>query len=226
MDFSQVPMILIIALGLGLLHALDADHIMAVTNLAAGQADFKSSLLFCFRWAIGHGLVLTFVGLAVFILGISLPKELSQYAELAVALILIIIGIYVLIDIYRKHVHIHFHQHDDKPIHAHWHSHKKQHSHQHSHTALFVGMLHGMAGSAPLLALIPIAMTEEPVYGFIYLAIFSLGVLIAMLIFGGLLGYFSKQVMQYSEKIFRWVRAGLGLGAISVGGLIFASTIS
>jgi len=213
-------MLLTLAFGLGLLHSLDADHIMTVSNLASGKLGIKSSIQFSLRWALGHGLTLFVIGLFVFVLGVSLPEELSLYAEMSVATILILIGLFVLYDVWRRRIHIHFHQHDDLPQHAHWHSHAKHNSHKHKHTALFVGMLHGLAGSAPLLAIIPITITQSAFYGFLYLIIFSLGVVLAMLLFGGLLGYFSKMIVRYNEKIFRLIRSVLGLGAISVGSLI------
>ncbi len=229
MDYSQIPVLLTLAFGLGLLHSLDADHIMAVSNLAQSQQDqrsIKTNIQFCLRWACGHGLILFLVGLFVFVLGANFPEALSLYAERAVALILILIGLFVLYDIWHRRLHFHYHQHDNLPRHAHWHSHASEHSHKHSHTALFVGMLHGLAGSAPLLALIPIAMTQRPMYGFLYLIIFSLGVIIAMLLFGGVLGYFSKFIVLYSAGLFRLIRTSLGLGAIVVGSIILAGTVS
>jgi sulfite exporter TauE/SafE len=225
MDFSQLPVILSLAFGLGMLHSLDADHIMAVSNLASARPNTRNTVLFCLRWAIGHGLTLLLVGLLVFVLGLSLPQSLSRYAELVVAFVLIAIGVFVLFDVLRSQVHIHFHKHDGLPAHAHWHSHQKDRSHVHSHAAVFIGMLHGLAGSAPLLALIPIAMSKQPLFGFVYLLIFSLGVMTAMLIFGGLLGFFTKKILAVSQSLFRWVRALLGLGAISAGGLLLLGII-
>jgi len=225
-EYSQIPLLLILAFGLGLLHSFDADHIMAVSNLASGRRGVKTNIYFCLRWAGGHGLTLFIVGLFVFVLGISLPEKLSLYAERTVASILIVIGLYVLVDVWRRRIHIHFHQHDDLPSHAHWHSHAKLKSHQHSHTAVFVGMLHGLAGSAPLLAIIPVTLSAQPMAGFLYLIIFSLGVIVAMLLFGGLLGFFSNLVISYSEKIFRLIRTVLGVGAIGVGSVILAGSLT
>ena len=225
MDFSQLPVILSLAFGLGLLHSLDADHIIAVSNLASTRPDRRSTVQFCMRWAVGHGLTLLFIGLLVFVFGLSLPESISTYAEFIVAVVLILIGVYVISDVLRKHVHIHFHKHDGLPEHAHWHSHKNDESHRHTHTAIFIGMLHGLAGSAPLLALIPIAMSEQAVYGFIYLMIFSIGVLFAMLLFGGLLGVFTNKVLAISQSLFSWVRGLLGVGAIAAGSLLIVEII-
>ncbi len=225
MDYSQVPIILMLAFGLGLLHSLDADHIMAVSNLASSRPNRKATTQFCIRWALGHGLTLLTVGTLFFAFGLSLPASISHYAEIAVGIVLIIIGVLVLVELLRKRAHIHFHEHSGLPAHAHWHSHHKQKSHHHSHTAVFVGILHGLAGSAPLLALIPIATSEQPLYGFLYLLIFSLGVMTSMLIFGGVLGLFTKKILDMSELLFRWVRGVLGLSAIAVGGLLIQGVV-
>jgi len=234
LDYSQIPVLLTLAFGLGMLHSLDADHIMAVSNLAQNnqhQGGIKNSIHFCLHWACGHGLVLFLVGVVVFILGVSLPAELSLYAEMVVAAVLIVIGLFVLYDVWQRRIHIHFHQHDNLPKHAHWHSHANQNSHRHSHTALFVGMLHGLAGFAPLLAIIPATMTSVTITqrawsGFLYLIIFSLGVLAAMLLFGGVLGYFSKFIASSNEKIFRLLRTFLGLGAIGVGSIMLMGSLA
>ena len=54
----NIPGLFTLAFGLGLLHALDADHIAAVSGLTGHRPSLKNSLRFCLRWAIGHGSVL------------------------------------------------------------------------------------------------------------------------------------------------------------------------
>jgi nickel/cobalt exporter len=230
MDLTHISFVIALAFGLGMLHALDADHIMAVSGLIANQRSTKDTLRFCFRWAIGHGSVLLLAGILAFMLGWVLPASLSHYADAGVGIILIVIGTIVLINLYRRRIHVHFHSHDGMPEHAHWHSHHQhdmtQHSqnpHRHGHGPLLVGMLHGLSGSAPLLALIPMATLKSPMLGFVYLLIFSVGVLLSMLLFGGLLSLFLKIVERYAERLLIWVRALTGLGAIALGGIMLAS---
>ena len=177
--------LLFLTFSLGMLHALDADHIIAVTSLSsmrqdpddnqqAGNKKFnrKQSLIFCSRWALGHGGALMIIGTAVLFLGMAIPEHLSQLAESLVGVVLVLLGAYVLWDMRRKNAHLHFHQHDGVQNHAHWHSHKKaEHSsikatHHHSHAPGFVGVLHGTAVSAPLLALLPVAQMSSPWIGF------------------------------------------------------------
>lgn len=227
MEFTQLSVIITLAFGLGMLHALDADHIMAVSSLIANQRSLQNTLRFSLRWAIGHGSVLLLVGLAVFALGWVLPPALSQYAEAAVACVLITIGCVLLVNLYRQRLHLHFHHHDGLPAHAHWHQHDHAESsrhahapHRHEHSAVIVGMLHGLAGSAPLLAIIPITMVKTPWLGFVYLLVFSLGVLLAMILFGGLLGLVLNTVAKLAERLLVWLRALTGVGAIVLGGLL------
>ena len=226
MELTHISFVITLAFGLGMLHALDADHIMAVSGLIANQRSTKDTLQFCLRWAVGHGSVLLLAGILV------LPASLSHYADAGVGVILIVIGAIVLINLYRHRIHIHFHRHDGLPPHAHWHSHHaydmtphSQNPHRHKHSALLVGMLHGLSGSAPLLALIPMATLRSPLLGFVYLLIFSVGVLLSMLLFGGLLSLFLKVVERYAERLLIWIRALTGLGAIVIGGIMLSSFI-
>ncbi len=211
-----------LAFGLGLLHALDADHIAAVSGMASHRPGFRASVRFCLRWAFGHGLVLLVVGVAVFLLGMTIPTELSALAESAVGAVLLIIGGAIIVDLYRQRAHIHFHRHDDLPRHAHWHVHHAHAphddaAHKHGHAATMVGALHGMAGSAPLLLLLPLGQMASPWHGFIYLLIFSCGVVLAMLIFGGALGVVFSRFAEIGGRFLQCVRAAVGMGSIGFG---------
>ncbi len=160
---SNLPAVLTLAFGLGMLHALDADHIMAVSTLASTRSGRQRALAFCARWAIGHGLTLLTIGAAVLLLGMAIPARLSADAESLVGVVLVLIGAWVLWDLWRRRVHLHFHAHEGAITHAHWHldqpgaARRGEHGHAHGHGAVLVGVMHGTAGSAPLLALLPMA---------------------------------------------------------------------
>lgn len=230
MIFESFSAVMLLAFGLGLLHAFDADHIMAVSTLASSKPGLNSSLKYCSRWALGHGLTLLFIGCVVYVLGLSVPVELSHVAEQLVGVVLIVLGLLVLRQIYIKKAHLHFHHHAGYPRHAHWHQHDKTTSHsaidhQHEHRAVFVGVIHGTAGSAPLMALIPLSAVKSPVFALLYLAAFSLAVLVAMLLFGGLLGGLFTQLNRYSERMINRLRtfiacASIGFGVYLLRGLV------
>lgn len=207
------------AFWLGLLHALDADHVMAVSGLSSMRAAFRDTLRFCGRWALGHGLSLMLIGTAVLGLGMAMPDGLSQVAEQLVGVVLIGIGAYVIQDLVRGRFH--FHQHDGLSQHAHWHTHSaRQASHRHSHGAVMVGMLHGTAGCAPLLALLPVSAAGSLWLGLAYLLSFSLGVLLAMLAFGGILGSLFRGFGQWASAAVTALRGTVALGSIGLGGYL------
>lgn len=215
-------MILSLAFGLGMLHALDADHIMAVTSLAGTKKGLGESRRYCLQWALGHGVILLLAGSVLFLLGRAIPPQLSHLAEILVGVVLIVIGVSVLRDIRRKRVHIHFHQHDKLLPHAHWHQHgtmaaHPSSSHRHAHKAVMFGMLHGLAGSAPLLALLPMSQLSSPLKGLMYLLLFALGTLLSMLLFGGLLGGAVAWLQGYGEKLVERLRIVISTMAIVFG---------
>jgi len=268
MDGQPLYAILSLAFGLGMLHALDADHIMAVSGLASTKPNFTQCLRFCAIWAVGHGLTLLVIGIAVFSLGFAIPQELSRISEHLVGVVLIMIGVWVLWDIYRQKTHFHYHQHDNLPRHAHWHRHDNNHLpsehlqshstcdtnqclgnktdiigahmttaknsneahsskvHRHEHGAVMVGVLHGLAGSAPLLAIIPLSQYSSPIYALLYLLIFALGVLVSMLIFGGIISGVFSSLLNRGDSIVLRLRIGISCSAVIMGGFLLYTGLS
>jgi len=222
--------LLSLAFGLGMTHALDADHIAAVSTLACSRSRLHDSLGYGLRWALGHGLTLTGLGLVVFVAGLAIPPELSHLAERTVALVLMGLGAWVIASLRSRKAHLHFHRHDDLPVHAHWHTHTERipnhpQPHTHKHAAVLVGVLHGAAGSAPLLALIPVATMDSPWLGMSYLLLFSLGVLVSMLFFGGLIGVLFQGANRLSGRMVGGLRLAVGLASLAIGGRLLISTM-
>jgi sulfite exporter TauE/SafE len=152
----------------------------------------------------------------------AIPKTLSHVAEMLVGLVLLMLGLVVIINLVRHKIHLHFHSHDNLPRHAHWHSHHnfREHSknpHHHRHQATLVGVLHGMAGSAPLLALLPLSQWHSPWWGMAYLFLFCLGVLSSMLLFGGILNGLFVKLENNSQKALTFIRGMTGLFACGMG---------
>ncbi len=223
MEHESLTLVLSLAFGFGLLHALDADHVMAVTGLASTRPSLRSALSFCVRWALGHGLSLLFIGAVVLFLGASMPASLSVLAERLVAVVLAGIGVWILWELYGRGVHIHFHRHEGLPLHAHWHGHEPGRAsahdatHHHRHGAVLVGVLHGTAGSAPLLALIPVARLESPWVGLVYLLLFCAGVLFSMLFCGGLLGGVFTWLSRFGQNAVKGLRTAVAVASIALG---------
>jgi len=215
-----------LAFGLGLLHALDADHVMAVSALASRRPGLREALGFCARWAVGHALAVLVLGGLVLLLGARLPDWVSDSAEQLVGVVLIGLGAWVLWDLRRRRIHVHVHAHEGVPRHAHWHLHSPSESravdhlseeHGHDHGAVLVGLLHGTAGSAPVLALMPLAQQATPLWGVVYLVLFSVGVLFSMLLFAGVLGLCFERLARSGPGWLDGVRAAVGLATIGFG---------
>lgn len=213
-----------LAFSLGLVHALDADHVMALSVLATEDPAERGGARAGLRWSAGHGAVLLASGAVLFAVGETLPIAWQEWAERLVGVVMIALGLRVLMGLARAQSHLHFHTHDGLPPHAHWHSHAdlEQHParehHHHDHTATWVGALHGLAGSAPVLALLPVA-ARSPAAGLAYLLLFGLGVALAMALVSGLLGRW-VHALGRSDRVraLSRLRAASALGSVLLGG--------
>lgn len=209
MDASSL---LLLGFGLGLIHALDADHVMTVSSLNQRRFSIKQTIAFSVNWAVGHGGILLLVGLVFFGLGYELPAYVRSLAEKSVGLLLIALGACLLYSLHQESLVITTHSHG-KLQHTHWH-HSKPHSLT-KHTPVLVGMLHGLAGSAPVLALIPALASGQ--LAIAYLLMFSLAVIFFMLLFGLALGFVQSRLQRVNPIWYRDLRRLLAGGAISMG---------
>jgi ABC-type nickel/cobalt efflux system permease component RcnA len=215
MDLITAESTLLLAFSLGMFHALDADHIMAVSALTAKRPTAKSCIKFCYHWATGHGLALLAIALSVFVFGLAIPSALSGLAESLVGALLIVIGSLALWDIGRRGLYLSFHHHEPDINHVHWH--QQNHNKKQDHSALLVGILHGTAGSAPLLILIPVSNMGSALDAMGYVLLFALGVIVSMLIFGGLLAHSYKKLARWGDKMVAAIRALVACSAIGFG---------
>lgn len=186
----ELTSILLLAFGFGLLHALDPDHVLAVSGLSGMRREhMQSSLSFSLRWALGHGSSVLLIGGLVIMAGMAIPDRFSLIVENMIAFLLLAIGLLLLVDWLRQRNTLYYHEHDNIPVHPHIQSAQAVNPlHRHRHGTVLVGLVHGVAGSAPLLALLPLSKMQSPAVGMAYLLVFSIGVLVSMVVFGGLLG--------------------------------------
>lgn len=202
---SPATSILALGFGMGLLHALDPDHLLTVANLTDSRNPKRAALRFCAHWALGHGGALFALGGAVLLLGTALPLTLSRVAEHVVGLVLVLMGGFILWHLMRSWCH----HEPPTPVHP-------QPSGRPG-AALIMGLLHGTAGSAPLLALAPLPALHDPMLGMTYLLVFACGVLAAMLGIGTVLGLGLHQLHRRLPWFITTVRASLACGASAVG---------
>lgn len=174
---------------LGMQHALEADHIAAVSSIAARRTNVGDIVKHGLTWGLGHTVTLFVFAGAAILLGHAIPEHLSRPLETAVGVMLVGLGAHVLWRLWRDRVHFHQHRHGDGTAHFHPHSHaadpvphqRSPHAHQHGFRwrTLLVGLMHGMAGSAALLVL-AVTQAASPAYGLLYVLLFGIGSMLGM----------------------------------------------
>jgi len=209
---------------LGLKHALDADHLAAVSTMATEKRSLLGSSLIGAWWGLGHTLSLMIAGSLVILLHLEIGERTSKTLEFGVGIMLIILGLNALLKLARGgRVHIHAHEHE-----GHWHVHphlheNRQHDAPHTHHGLktgarplVVGMVHGMAGSAALTLLV-LATIPSPVIGFIYIVTFGIGSIGGMMIMSTVFALPSKLAAQRFGRMNFVFRALAGMFSLGLG---------
>lgn len=207
-----------VGFSLGLMHALDADHVMAVSALSSRKPNFFQTLRFSASWALGHGGVLLAAGALLFGLGLSIPASLQMFAEASVGALLIGLGLWCFWRFRTQGLHLHKHRHG--PVeHVHWHTpeHPLPEQGEGNHAPVMVGMLHGLAGSAPALGLVPVVAQGNAWMAMGYLVLFSLGVMLSMLCFGSGLGSVQRYFQHHFEPMFVISRYAIAAGSVALG---------
>jgi high-affinity nickel permease len=184
---------LVLGFALGVKHALDADHVVAISTIVSQYRNPLKATLVGIFWGIGHTTTLLLVGIAVIGFKLVIPDQLALSMEFLVGVILFALGIQILWMYLPKKKHLHVHDHGDK-IHAHEHFHLRkgggedvQHHPLRQHKSLLLGMMHGLAGSAALMLLV-LSTIQSPIEGAIYILVFGVGSILGMMVISTLIG--------------------------------------
>lgn len=171
-----------LALVLGVKHAFDADHLVAVSGLLTRQRRIESTMGLAASWAAGHLLTAALVSAALYWLADTILPGLLQRLELAVPIMLVLVGLLGLaIEARRLHVHRHVHAAGGKE-HRHLHLHIKPH---HEHGAMAgIGVVHGLASNDELLIVLLVGLGANAWWQVgLGVLLFSLGVVIGMVLY-------------------------------------------
>ncbi|MGH2567515.1 MAG: sulfite exporter TauE/SafE family protein [Bacteroidota bacterium] len=216
----EILLPLFAGLTLGCIHAFDADHLVAVTAFASKPSsgkrlDGRAAARFGLLWGLGHTATLLVLGTLSIAFRFIIPPMVESIAEVAVGILLISIGVWVLRDLLmKKNLHIHKHTHDGVE-HIHLHSHRHGGDHRHQHSMFWVGATHGFAGTAAVMVIIPLAITESVITAAIYLLLFGVGTVCAMSFFAYTVGTIAAHA--HSRNALPLVQALSGVASISVG---------
>ncbi len=164
----MITLLSIIALGffLGMRHATDPDHVIAVTTIVSRQRSIRHAALIGILWGLGHTITIFLVGSAIILFGVVIPPKLGLTMELSVGLMLILLGVLNLTGFTRwitetftpqspdapghPHVHSHAHTHQQGDfVHAHPHHHEPE-KHGHAEDATPVGWMDRIFGQLGL----------------------------------------------------------------------------
>src|SRR3989454_1666003 len=133
----MITLLSLISLGffLGMRHATDPDHVIAVSTIVTRQPTLRAALLIGILWGIGHTLTIVVVGAAIILFSIVIPPRLGLTMEMAVALMLVVLGLWNLTGVLQRiretltsrgtrtgGLHLHTHSHGDY-VHSHSHGH-------------------------------------------------------------------------------------------------------
>ena len=242
--------VMVLGFFLGMRHATDPDHVIAVTTIVARQRSPSGAAAIGAAWGLGHTLTILVVGGGIILFGWVIPPRIGLSMEFSVGLMLIVLGIMNLTGVVRYfgaselsrgavHQHTHPHSHGDY-VHTHAHSHDPEaHPHQPERTPLswldrhlngihlyqlvrplVVGVVHGLAGSAAV-ALLVLTTIRSPRWGVWYLLVFGLGTIVGMTLMTAAI------TLPFARSDERFARLGGGLriasGVISLGFGLFVA---
>jgi High-affinity nickel-transport protein len=201
--------LLVLGLGfiLGLKHATDPDHIVAVTTFIGKERQLRRACRIGLFWGLGHTIALSIAGIVVIGLKIPISKWLADRLELGVAAMLIILGARLI-----------------ATVHTRWHAH--HHDFTLSHIGLrplLVGVVHGTAGSAALTLLV-LSTISSTINGLLYILVFGIGSMLGMLTISVLL---AVPLQLAGERLHAAIRPiQIGTGVLSCGfGLYMAASV-
>lgn len=206
---------------LGLRHALDSDHLAAVSTVLAERPSWRASGLVGLSWGLGHTAVLLVVGAIVLVLRVPIPEPLAMAAEGLVGLMLVALGGLLGIRLIRERWHVHHHDHDGTR-HVHFHSHRHAQDHGHGHwwreslRPLCIGMAHGLAGSAALVLLV-VASAKSVIEGLMYIAVFGCGSILGMMLIGLALSVPVVWSLRIGRPLFLAVQGVASVGSMTLG---------
>jgi len=211
--------ILLLGFVLGMRHATDPDHVVAVTSIVSRERSLRSAAPIGAAWGVGHTVTITLVGGLIILGGLVIPPRLGLGMEFAVALMLIALGAYNL----RAGRPAHTHKHEDAadsivrrlPLSPTLRRYARP---------LLVGLVHGLAGSAAV-ALLVLGAIRDPGWAVGYLLIFGLGTVFGMFLITSAIAI----PVAYTAGRFERLHHALGFGAalLSVGfGLFLVYDIS
>lgn len=173
---------------LGIKHAIEPDHVIAVSTIASQTKKLWRSSLAGVFWGLGHTATLFIIGVIIIIMKGEIPEKWAMSLEFLVGIMLVYLGITTIRSF--KNLHTQKHEHDGE-VHKHLHVSSNDHQHPQKNVSyfksMFIGFVHGLAGSGAMV-LLTMSTVNSALEGAVYILIFGAGTVIGMLFFTTLIG--------------------------------------
>lgn len=220
--------ILLLGLLMGMRHALEADHVAAVSSIVCRAPSARRIVRHGVVWGLGHSVTLIAVAGLALSMGLAMGEGMAAWLEGAVGAMLILLGLHVLYRLIRDRVHFHMHRHQCGTVHLHAHSHAGQaerghgFGHDHDHPdglpvrTLLVGMMHGLAGSAALVVLTA-STIRDPLTGLLYVLLFGAGSIAGMAALSALIAIPLAWTARTLTATNRLLQGAVGLATAGLG---------
>ena len=183
---------------LGMRHATDPDHVVAVTTIVAQQRSLWRAARIGMLWGIGHTATIILVGGAIILLKVQLsaiPARVGLSLEFAVAVMLVVLGLLTLAGGERRVA-------------------------DSTARPLTVGFVHGLAGSAAVATLPQVVLIPNPLWALTYLGVFGVGTIVGMLLITASIAGPSLLAAQRFTGLNRTLRLASGVASIAFGLLL------
>ena len=170
--------VLLLGFVFGLYHAIEADHLAAVSAIVSEHKNVLTASVIGGFWGLGHTISLFIVGALVIFVKVQISENTEGFLEGAVGIMLVFLGLNAIRKIFAaQKIHTHTHDHDGHQ-HSHIHIHREEKAevshHRFAPRSMLVGMIHGLAGSAGLMLLV-LPTIPSPSVALLYIAIFGTG---------------------------------------------------
>ena len=213
---TSLVVVCAIAVLLGLRHATDPDHLVAVSTLLTSRQDAgRRAARLGLAWGVGHAVTLFAFGLPIVLFSAYLPELVQRGAETAIGILIVGLAVWLLLRWRRGALRFDAHPHGAD---AHAHAHDRGHAHPprtRTATGSFaIGLLHGMGGSAGVGVLL-VATVQDRVYGVVALALLAVFTAVSMTLLST--GFGLGLAAQPVRRSFSRVAPALGVASLGFG---------
>ncbi len=184
---------LLLGLALGLRHALEPDHLAAITTLVTGTDGPRAAARTGAAWGLGHALAIVGLGSVLVALGLKMPPRVALALDLAVALMLVALGIHAFA--------------------------RRPRPRAPQRRSTLVGFVHGASGTGAI-TLLCVTTIPSARAALVFLVVFALGALVSMSAMSGLLATPLGAVAKRGDTAMRKLRVAGGVVAFAAAILV------